>query len=195
MRVHQPQTKSQVNNGQLKLAIVGGGATGVELSAELCHVSELMKMYDLESAEGQPPELTLIESGPRLLPALTEKIAQSAKSELEKLGIRVLVNTRVTEATDEGFIIADGSVIAADISVWAAGVKAPDFVKDLSCFETNRSGQIVVKETLQSTRDDSVFVIGDCCAFQQSDGSWVPPRAQSAHQMASICGISGTINS
>ena len=183
MRVHEPKIASQ-----LKLAIVGGGATGVELSAELCHVAELMKIYDLDNAQGQPPQLTLIEAGPRILPALPEKIALSAQSELEKLGIKVLVNTRITEATEKGFVTGDGVVIEADISVWAAGVKAPDFVKSLSCFETNRNGQIVVKPTLQSNSDDNVYVIGDCCAFQQTDGSWVPPRAQSAHQMASLCG-------
>lgn len=183
MRVHEPNMASS-----LKLAIVGAGATGVELSAELCHVAELMKMYDLDSAEGTPPKLTLIEAGPRILPALPEKIAESAQSALEKLGVRVLVDTRVTEANAKGFITDDGSQIEADITVWAAGVKAPDFVKVLSCFETNRAGQIIVKPTLQSSQDDSVYVIGDCCAFEQADGSWVPPRAQSAHQMASLCG-------
>ena len=183
MRVHEPKIASQ-----LKLAIVGGGATGVELSAELCHVAELMKIYDLDNAQGKSPELTLIEAGPRILPALPEKIALSAQSELEKLGIKVLVNTRITEATEQGFVTGEGNVIEADISVWAAGVKAPDFVKNLSCFETSRNGQIVVKTTLQSNLDDNVYVIGDCCAFQQADGNWVPPRAQSAHQMASVCG-------
>lgn len=183
MRVHQPQVQSN-----LKLAIVGGGATGVELSAELCHVADLMKMYDLGNAEGKPPELTLIEAGPRILPALPEKIAASARAELESLGIRVLVDTKVTEATKSGFVTGDGSLIEADVSVWAAGVKAPDFIKEMDCFETNKNGQIIVKNTLQSTKDDNVFVIGDCCAFQQSDESWVPPRAQSAHQMASVCG-------
>ena len=183
MRVLQPDASAG-----LKLAIVGGGATGVELSAELCHVAELMKMYDPAVTNAKPPELTLIEAGPRILPALPEKIAKSAQQRLETLGINVLVNTRVTEANESGFITRDGNTIEADISVWAAGVKAPDFIKTLDCFETNRSGQIIVKETLQSNKDDSVYVIGDCCAFQQADGSWVPPRAQSAHQMAALCG-------
>ena len=182
MRVHQSPIITQ-----LKIAIVGGGATGVELSAELCHVAQLMKIYDLDSARGQPPTLTLLEAGPRILPALPEKIANSATAELEKLGIEVLTNTRITQANDKGFVTAEGKLIEADITVWAAGVKAPGFVKAMTCFELNRIGQIVVKPTLQSSKDDSVYVIGDCCAFQQADGSWVPPRAQSAHQMASIC--------
>ena len=183
MRVHYSPSATQ-----LKIAIVGAGATGVELSAELCHVARLMKVYDLDSAEGKPPELTLLEAGPRILPALPEKTASSAQSELEKLGIKVSTNTRITEANNTGFITAEGDLIQADITVWTAGVKAPDFLKKMTCFELNHIGQIVVKPTLQSSRDDSVYVIGDCCAFKQADGSWVPPRAQSAHQMASTCG-------
>lgn len=180
MRVYQPSSE-----GQLKLAIVGGGATGVELSAELYHVADLMKMYDLSNTTPQPPKITLIEAGPRILPALPEKIAASARHELEKLGVTVLVNTRVTAADENGFITSDDKRIDAHLSVWAAGVKAPDFIREMDVFETNRIGQIVVKPTLQSTNDDQIFVIGDCCACEQPDGSWVPPRAQSAHQMAS----------
>lgn len=181
MRVHQPSAE-----GQLKLAIVGGGATGVELSAELYHVADLMKMYELSDSSPQLPEITLIEAGPRILPALPEKIAASARRELEKLGVTVMVNTRVTAVDENGFTTEGDKRIDAHISVWAAGVKAPDFIREIDIFETNRVGQILVKPTLQSTHDDQVFVIGDCCACQQPDGSWVPPRAQSAHQMASL---------
>ena len=181
MRVYQPDEA-----GQLKLAIVGGGATGVELSAELYHVADLLKMYDLSTTAPQPPEVTLIEAGPRILPALPERIADSARLELEKMGVTVKVETRIVEADENGFITEDGSRIDAHLTVWAAGVKAPDFIRSMDFFETNRMGQIIVKPTLQSTNDDSVYVIGDCCGCQMPDESWVPPRAQSAHQMASL---------
>lgn len=180
MRVYQPSSE-----GELKLAIVGGGATGVELSAELYHVADLMKIYDISDDIPQRPKITLIEAGPRILPALPEKIARSARRELESLGVTVLENTRVTEADEHGFVTAKGERIDAHLTVWAAGVKAPDFIRNMETFETNRSGQIIVKPTLQSSNDDQVYVIGDCCACAQPDGSWVPPRAQSAHQMAS----------
>ena len=170
----------------LRLAIVGAGATGVELSAELYHVIEVVSMYDVEGNVLPKLHIDLIEAGPRILPALPEKIAASARHELEKLGVTVLVNTRVTAADENGFITSDDKRIDAHLSVWAAGVKAPDFIHEMDVFETNRIGQILVKPTLQSTRDDQVFVIGDCCACEQPDGSWVPPRAQSAHQMASL---------
>ena len=70
--------------------------------------------------------------------------------------------------------------------MWAAGVKAPDFLKDIGGLETNRNNQLVVRPTLQTTRDDRIFAIGDCCYFvAEGQTRPVPPRAQAAHQMAS----------
>lgn len=77
--------------------------------------------------------------------------------------------------------------IRADLMVWAAGIKAPDFMKEIAGLETNRINQLVVKSTLQTTRDDTIFAIGDCASCAKPDGGFVPPRAQSAHQMASRC--------
>ena len=126
----------------------------------------------------------LIEAGPRILPALPDRIANSAKRELLKLGVAVRENTQVKQATEQGFITKDDEHINADIMVWAAGVKAPDFVKELGVFELTRNNQIMVNDFLQSNVDERIYVLGDCCAFTQQDGKLVPPRAQSAHQMA-----------
>jgi NADH dehydrogenase len=184
------RTNQQSSDSVLSLAIVGGGATGVELAAELYHVAGLLQGYGMPNMSAKRLKINLIEAGPRILPALPERIACTARAELAKLGVSVKENVRVTSATDSGFITNtkenEGELIKADLMVWAAGVKAPDFIQELQFFETNRSGQIIVKPTLQSTVDDQIYVIGDCCACEQPDGSWVPPRAQSAHQMASL---------
>ncbi|MDX2423849.1 MAG: NAD(P)/FAD-dependent oxidoreductase [Amphritea sp.] len=180
MRINQQSSK-----GELRLAIVGGGATGVELAAELYHVASLINIYGMPDMSAKRLKIDLIEGGPRILQALPERIAVKAKQELVKLGVSIHENVRVTQV-DEKAVIADDLRIGADLIVWAAGVKAPSFIQDIDLFETNRSGQIVVKPTLQSTVDDSIYVIGDCCACQQQNGSWVPPRAQSAHQMAGL---------
>ncbi|OOE69790.1 NAD(P)/FAD-dependent oxidoreductase [Salinivibrio sp. IB282] len=95
--------------------------------------------------------------------------------------------TGVAKADEEGLETKEGERIHADIMVWAAGIKAPDFLKDIASLETNRINQLEVNNTLQTTRDENIFVIGDCAACTQEDGSKVPPRAQSAHQMASRC--------
>lgn len=176
----------QSREAQLRLAIVGGGATGVELAAELNHVADLLRVYGMPDMSAERLRIDLIEAGPRILPALPERIAFSARQELRKLGVTIHEQVRVTGADARGFNANEGERIDADLMVWAAGVKAPDFVAATGVFETSRNGQILVKPTLQSTVSDAVYVLGDCCACQQEDGSWVPPRAQSAHQMATL---------
>lgn len=171
---------------RLKLAIVGGGATGVELAAELFHVADLLKAYGMPEVSAKRLEVKLIEAGERILPALPVRIASLATKELKRLGVTVLEKTRIVKADQDGFETSEGETISADLMIWAAGVKAPDFIKQVEGLETSRSNQILVKPTLQSSTYDDIYVIGDCCACQQPDGSWVPPRAQSAHQMASL---------
>ena len=170
-----------------RLAIVGAGATGVELSAELYHVIEVVSIYDLDNRNGQRLAIDLIEAGPRILPALPDRIADSAALELTKLGVTIHTDTRVTEATAEGFVDAQQRLILADLMIWAAGVKAENWLAETG-LEVNRINQIVSHRNLKSVSDDSIYVIGDCCSVQMEDGSKVPPRAQSAHQMASTRG-------
>jgi NADH:ubiquinone reductase (H+-translocating) len=168
----------------VRIVIVGGGATGVELAAELFSAAAALKFYGLEVFDESRLQVTLIEAGPRILPALPEPLAKAAHDQLEALGVRVLTGVPVTEVLPEAVQLASGERIAGDLQVWAAGVKAPDFLKDIGGLETNRAGQIVVRPTLQTTRDDRILAIGDCCAFIQPSGRQVPPRAQAAHQMA-----------
>ena len=165
--------------------IVGGGATGVELAAELYNSASELRHYGLEVFDESRLKVTLIEAGPRILPALPETLAEAAHKELEALGVRVLTNTPVVEATSEGMITKSGEFIAAHLRVWAAGVKGPDILKDVAGLETTRANQLVVKPTLQTTRDERIFAIGDCAYFVPEGATRpVPPRAQSAHQMA-----------
>ncbi|MDP5040139.1 MAG: NAD(P)/FAD-dependent oxidoreductase [Paraglaciecola sp.] len=167
----------------LRVSIVGGGATGTELAAQLHHVANLANAYGMTSLSAKRLQLSIIEAGPRILPALPERIAASAKQALEKIGVQVLENTRVIRAEKTGFVTQDEHLIEADLMVWAAGIKAPDAVLSWG-FETNKVQQIMVNQQLQSTVDERIYVLGDCCACLQPDGRWVPPRAQSAHQMA-----------
>lgn len=180
VRVNQDEKRRTLN-----IAIVGGGATGVELSAELYHVAALAKRYGLYQMDASRLNISLIEAGPSILPALPKRIINAARSELEKLGVKVLEGTKVASADAHGFKTADDRYIEADLSVWAAGVKAPDFIRGMGLFEVNRMQQIIVSPELLAKGHDDIFVLGDCCGCQQPDGSWVPPRAQAAHQMAS----------
>jgi len=167
-----------------RLAIVGAGATGVELSAELHHVVEVLSVYDLDNKH-QRLSIELIEAGPRILPALPERIANAACQELEKLGVQIHTNTRITEANKNGFIDAENMQIDADLMVWAAGVKIQAWIADTG-LAINQINQVECELNLKSKTDSNIYVIGDCCSVHMSDGARVPPRAQSAHQMAYI---------
>jgi NADH dehydrogenase len=178
-------TNPKTINRTTDVAIVGGGATGVELAAELFNAAKGLAYYGLEVFDESRLEVTLVEAGPRILPALPENLSQAATEELEAIGVRVLTRRQVTEISDEGIATSDGAFIPADLRVWAAGVKGPDFLQGIGGLETTPGNQLVVRETLQTSRDDRIFAIGDCARFvPDGEERAIPPRAQAAHQMA-----------
>jgi NADH dehydrogenase len=185
LRVSRSMAIDPAQNARVRVAIVGGGATGVELAAELFNAAAALRHYGLEVFDEARLEVTLIEAGPRILPALPEPLAAAATRELEALGVRVATGLQVSEVTAEEIRTRSGERIAADIKVWAAGVRGPSLPADSSGLERNRLDQFVVRPTLQTTRDDKIFAIGDCCSCLLPGAERpVPPRAQAAHQMA-----------
>jgi NADH:ubiquinone reductase (H+-translocating) len=172
---------------QLQVAIIGAGATGTELAAELHKTTRQLVAYGLDRIDPDKDiTIRLIEAAPRILPQLPERLAQAAVKLLEDLKVRITTGTPVAEVLENGVRLADGSFIPAELVVWAAGVKAPDVLRDIGGLETNGLNQLVVHSTLQTTRDDAIFAIGDCaaCPWPGRDQP-VPPRAQAAHQQAS----------
>lgn len=182
---HAQQTGD--SKARVRVSIVGGGATGVELAAELYNAAKALRNYGLEVFDETTLEVSLIEAGPRILPALDESLAATAKHELQKLGVRVLDRTQVVKLEHKAVHTGDGTVIDADLIVWAAGVKGAEEIKTMSDLALTRGNQIIVRPTLQSETDDRIFALGDCasCILPGRDRP-VPPRAQSAHQMASL---------
>lgn len=172
---------------QLHVAIIGAGATGVELAAELHHTTREVVAYGLDRVDADKDiKLALIEAAPRVLPALPERLSASTERLLRKLGVEVHTEAKVAEVLADGVRLADGRILPAELVVWAAGVKAADFLTRLDGLETNRINQLVVRQTLQTTADDAIFAMGDCaaCPWPEKNG-FVPPRAQAAHQQAS----------
>ncbi|WP_296249956.1 NAD(P)/FAD-dependent oxidoreductase [Pseudomonas sp. UBA4194] len=184
LRAHAGHDESRE---QISVAIVGAGATGVELAAELHNAAKELAAYGLGRIAPENMRITLIEAGPRVLPALPERIGNPVHKTLEKLGVTVLTNAAVSEVTADNLVTATGQVIPAGLKVWAAGIRAPGFLHEIDGLETNRINQLVVRPTLQTTRDDNIFAFGDCAACPQpgTDRN-VPPRAQAAHQQASL---------
>ena len=181
--------KGSVRPGQLEVVIVGGGATGVELAAELHKATREMTAYGLDRVNpDRDISIYLVEASKRLLPALPPKISASVESELRKLNVKLFLGERVTKVTKEGIETQSGKKILSSLVVWAAGIKAPEFLSQIKGIETNSIHQIKVESTLQSTSNTDIFAFGDCAACPVKPGSdlLVPPRAQAAHQQASM---------
>ena len=175
-----------VRPGQLHIAIIGAGATGTELAAELHRTVRAVIAYGMDRIDpARDIHIVLIEAAPRILPALPPRISDATAKLLSDLGVEVRTGARVSEVRADGVVLATGEVISSELVVWSAGVKAPDFLKDFGGLETNRINQLVVTETLQTTRDPDIFAIGDCASCTMPGAAApIPPRAQAAHQMA-----------
>lgn len=167
------------------VAIIGAGATGVELAAELRNTAHVLSAYGLHDLDPiRDVHIHVVEAGPRILPALSERVSSETLRLLGKLEVDVLTGERVTEVTPEAVLTASGKRIAADLTVWAAGITAPPVLRTLG-LPLSKMGQVVVGPTLQSEGDPDIFAFGDCasCPWPAKQAT-VPPRAQSAHQQA-----------
>lgn len=176
-----------VREGQLHVAIVGAGATGTELSAELHSSLRGLVAFGLDKIKPERDiKITLIEAAPRILTALPERMSTAVTKVLTDLKVDVRTSARVTEVTSEGVKLADGGFIPSELVVWAAGVKGPDVLAKLDGLDVSKSNMLVVKPTLQTTKDDNVFAIGDCAYLVPAGETHpLPPRAQTAHQQSS----------
>jgi NADH dehydrogenase len=176
-----------VRPGQLHVTIIGAGATGTELSAELHRTARGIAAFGLDKINPEKDiKITLVEAAPRIVPALPERISQATAEILTKLDVDIRTNSRVTRVRADGVELQSGDFIPSELVVWAAGVKGPSVLAELDGLEVSRYGTLVVKPTLQTTRDDNIFAMGDCCYLvPEGAAEPIPPRAQAAHQMAS----------
>ena len=169
----------------LPIAIVGAGATGVELAAEMHNTTRVLAAFGLEHFDPERQiRISVIEAGPRILPGLPEYLAHETDRVLAKLDVHVLVNEKVVEVTPDVVKTATGHEVPSRFTIWAAGIRCPAVLATLG-LEINRLNQLVVRPTLQVAGDDAIFALGDCAAAPWKEGRMVPPRAQAAHQEAS----------
>lgn len=185
IRAHTQVEPLQPN--QLHVAIIGAGATGVELAAELHKTTRELIAFGLDKLDADKDiKINILEASPRVLAGLPQRFSDMTEKLLHKLGVSIKTNARVVEVKPNGVLLQSGEFVHAELIVWAAGVKAPDFLKDIAGLETNRLNQLVVNSHLQTTRDENIYAFGDCasCPWLGKEGT-VPPRAQAAHQQAS----------
>lgn len=179
-------TSKGAGEGRFTVTIIGGGATGVELSAELHMTARILTSYGLANFHPERDlKIAIVDAAPRILQMLPERLSSAVALQLRKLDIEIHSNEKVMEISTDGVRMASGKFIPSSLVVWAAGIKAPDFLREIDGLETNRINQLHVTPTLQTTRDNAIFALGDCAFCPQGEGlPAVPPRAQSAHQQA-----------
>jgi NADH dehydrogenase len=192
MRVQSQVDEAEPENRQARqerarvnIVIIGGGATGVELAAELRGTAEVLGAYGLHHLDPRRDIcITLVEAGPRILAPLPERVAHATAELLRKLNIDILTNEKVTQVQTHAVLTANGENLPADMTVWAGGIQVPKVLSDIG-LPTNKLGQVIVSQTLQSIIDPAIFALGDCasCPWPEKGGA-VPPRAQAAHQEA-----------
>ncbi|KAF3996195.1 FAD-dependent oxidoreductase [Glaciimonas immobilis] len=176
--------KEHTPDAGIDIVIVGGGATGVELAAELREASAVYTDYDFPRLHpDKDVRITILEGAPRLLAPLPERVANAATKLLRERDVRVVTNCRVASIADKFVTDSNGNNYPSDLCVWSAGIKAPDLLKTLGLPVTN-SGQLKVDGALRVEGCQHIFALGDCAASVSADGRLVPPRAQAAHQQA-----------
>jgi NADH dehydrogenase len=177
---HAPRSPA----GGLDIVIIGGGATGVELAAELREATGVYAAYGFNRLQVQRDvRITLLEGAPRILAPLPERVSASAARLLDERSIRVVTDCRVTQIDAHQVLDKDGNVYPSDICVWAAGIRAPEFLGSLG-LPTTKGGAIEVDGQLRVKGVEGVYALGDCAACTDGKGKPVPPRAQAAHQQA-----------
>ena len=172
---------------ELHIGIIGAGATGVELAAELVQAKQNFYKYGLNKIDPKNVKITLIEGANRILPALSENMAEHSQQQLKKMDVDVLTSKRVEKVDADFVYFNDGSKIQAELKVWAAGIKTPKIIQELQGFAKDRMGRLEVYATLQTKSDPNIFAMGDCahCVLDAREDA-LGPRAQVASQQAAF---------
>jgi NADH dehydrogenase len=164
----------------LNFVIVGAGPTGVELAGTLAEVAQQALRNEFQAIDPKRTRITLLEGGPRVLPAYAPDLSESALSQLEKLGVEVRTSAMVTKI-EAGAVCLGEEKIAAAVVLWAAGVRASELGRKLGV-RVDRAGRVPVNRDLSVPQHPEVFVIGDLAAFNDEHGNMLPGVAPVAMQ-------------
>ncbi len=171
-----PETQRKL----LSFVIVGGGPTGVELAGAIAEMGRFTLAKDFRNIHTELTRVTLVEAGPRLLPALPQALSDYSARALRELGVEVLTGTAVTKVTSDGVELGQGRIVAATV-LWAAGVSVSPLGKSLGV-ETDRQGRVLVRPDLSVPGKPELFVAGDLAHFDLGGGKTLPGIAAVAHQ-------------
>lgn len=172
----------------LNFVIIGGGATGVELAGAISDIAKLYIRRDFRHIDPAKAQVLIVEGSPVILGAYPPDLQKSAVEQLEKLGVQVRVNTRVTDV-QPGYVMVGDERIDSVVTLWGAGVQASPLGKLLGV-EVDKKGAVIVDEHLHPKGHLEIFVCGDLAAAKMANGKPVPGVAQPAMQMGEYAGKS-----
>jgi len=164
---------------KLSITVVGGGPTGVEMAGAIAELIRGPLKSDQKNAASHIT-VSLLEAGPRLLPPFASSLSARTKKDLEKLGVKVLLNAAVQEVKHRKIKLTDGTTLASEITIWAAGVKGNDAIAQLNLPVTGT--RVSVDPTMQVKNYPYIWALGDIAASVGSDGNQLPMVAPVAIQ-------------
>lgn len=170
----------------LTYVIIGGGPTGVEMASAIAEIAGNGAKHGYHSIKPEDAKIYLIEAGPRILNAFPESLGAKAKKMLEKMGVKVLLNTPVTNIEKNKVHLKVGSIKTPNI-IWAAGIKASSLLETLKV-EQDRSGRVLVNPDLSIRAYPDIFIIGDSAHSKDKDGKPLPALAPVATQQGKFVG-------
>jgi NADH:ubiquinone reductase (H+-translocating) len=165
---------------EINFVVVGGGPTGVELAGAIADIARQALAKDFMAIDTTKAQVTLFEGSDRILGTFGKDLSESAKAQLESLGVKVRLNSFVTDV-QPGRIMVGDEWIDADVVLWATGVAASGLGRQLG--ETDKAGRVFVQPDLSLADSKNVFVIGDMASLKQNNGEPVPGLAPAAMQM------------
>ena len=164
---------------KLSISVIGGGPTGVEMAGAIAELIRGPLKSDQADAAAHI-QVSLIEAGPRLLPPFAPSLSERTKKDLEKLGVKVLLNAAVKAIEHRKIVLKDDSVLNSEITIWAAGVKGSDAMAQLS-LPTN-GNRVAVEPTMQVSNYPNIWALGDIAGALGKDGRPLPMVAPVAIQ-------------
>jgi len=167
----------------MNIIIAGGGLSGVEIAAQMASYAK--EFYRKNNFICQQLNIVLVNSAAKILPGLHPHLVKKSQNKLEKLGVKIYNNTKVTQITEDSVTLSSQETLPIDFMVFAGGIEPNALVKELS-LEKNEKGYIVTNNYLQTPQHPDVFAIGDCTTIYNKE-NMVAPTADVAEQMAEHC--------
>ena len=164
---------------KLSISVIGGGPTGVEMAGAIAELIRGPLKSDQAHAAAHI-QVSLIEAGPRLLPPFAPSLSERTKKDLEKLGVKVMLNAAVKAIEHRKIILKDDSVLNSEITIWAAGVKGSDAMAQLSL--PTIGNRVAVEPTMQVQNYPNIWALGDIAGAVGKDGKPLPMVAPVAIQ-------------